>query len=80
MLASGWNLVRETLYELDEANWDDRLIKAQLRDEEEIRSRFLVLVDIVNALVDVGQANFAILTTTTRECDRIVRHSCFYLI
>lgn len=68
MLASGWNLVRETLYELHEANWDDRLIKAQLRDEEAIRSRFLVLVDIVDVLADVGQANFALLATTTREC------------
>ena len=71
MLASAWNLVLETLFELGQAGLDDRSVKSQLKNDDTIRSYFLVLHDIVNVIVEAGQANFAVLTTTTRKSTRL---------
>jgi hypothetical protein len=70
MLASAWNLVRGTLFGLGQAGLEDHSINSQLNDDENIRSNFFVLRDIVGVIVDACQANFAVLTTTaSTHCD-----------
>ena len=67
MLASAWKLVSETLYDLVELGVTDGTIKSQIRNNGVIRARYLVLYDLVNILVSMGQARFSVLATTTRE-------------
>ncbi len=67
MFASGWRLVGDTIRELIDQGLDDTVIKSQLKASSALRSRFLVLYDTVNVLVQAGQANFAILASVSRE-------------
>ena len=67
MLASAWKLVSETLYDLAELGVTDGTIKSQIRSNGVIRARYLVLYDLVNTLVSMGQARFSVLATTTRK-------------
>ena len=70
MLASAWRIIREYIlvfgeeYKLDEAVGVLGVRKA-LRDNDELRTEYLVLYDIVNVLVDAAQAKFSLLATTT---------------
>ena len=70
MLASAWRIIREYIlvfeeeYKLDEAVGHLGVRKA-LRDNDELRTEYLVLYDIVNVLVDAAQAKFSLLATTT---------------
>ena len=54
MMASGWRVVGDLIRELIEDGLDDSVIKSQLRAEPSMRSRFLVLYDTVNILVQAG--------------------------
>ncbi len=78
MMASGWRLVGDLIRELIEDGLDDAVIKSQLRAEPSMRSRFLVLYDTVNILVQAGQNNFAVLASATRTytsvCTKCTRH------
>lgn len=67
-MASGWRVVGDLIRELIEDGLDDTVIKSQLRAEPSMRSRFLVLYDTVNILVQAGQNNFAVLASATRTC------------
>ena len=67
-MASGWRVVGDLIRELIEDGLDDSVIKSQLRAEPSMRSRFLVLYDTVNILVQAGQNNFAVLASATRKC------------
>ena len=67
LLASAWKIVSETLYELAEDGLTDQGIKSQLRSHENLRARYLVLYDMVNVLVNLSQAKFSVLATTTRK-------------
>ena len=67
MFASGWRLVGDIIRELIDEGLDDALIKSQLKSSPALRSRFLVLYDTVNVLVQAGQANFAILASVSRK-------------
>jgi len=68
MLASAWKLVLDTLGELQEDGLGDRTAQVDLRKNEDLRSRYLVLYDMVSKLVEIGQNKFSVLATTTREC------------
>ena len=67
MLASAWKLVSETLYDLAELGVTDGTIKSQIRNNGVNRARYLVLYDLVNILVSMGQARFSVLAMTTRK-------------
>jgi hypothetical protein len=67
LLASAWKIVLDTLYELGEDGLSDKTVKMQLKNDESLRSRYLVLYDMVNVLVNTSQAKFSVLATTTRK-------------
>ena len=67
MLASAWKLVLDTLGELQLDGLGDRTAQADLRKHENLRSRYLVLYDMVSKLVEIGQNKFSVLATTTRK-------------
>lgn len=67
MLASAWKLVLDTLGQLKADGLADRTAQASLKKNENLKSRYLVLFDMVSKLVDIGQNKFSVLATTTRE-------------
>jgi hypothetical protein len=64
-LASAWHIVRNSLRTLQNDGLMDDKIKSQLAKSEHLRSHYLVLYDIVNVLVNISQAKFSVLATTT---------------
>lgn len=66
MVASGWKLVVDTLRDLQNSGLNDATARTQLQSDVNLRSRYLILCDIVGVLVDLGQAHFSILAMTTR--------------
>ena len=66
MLASAWNIVSVTLNGFAIDGLTDRNIKTKLRDDEDIRQRYLVLYDMVNILVNMCQDKFSVLATVAR--------------
>jgi len=66
-LASAWHIVLDTLRELEAAGLTDRTVRSQLRQNEGLRNRYLVLYEMVNVLVNTSQAKFSVLATTTRK-------------
>ncbi|KAL4073921.1 hypothetical protein J3A83DRAFT_4506711 [Scleroderma citrinum] len=73
MMASGWKIVLDILRGLEKSGLKDATAQAQLRKDEGLRSRYLVLCDIVNVLVDIGQMHFSVLATTTPHYSRYFR-------
>lgn len=65
-MASGWKLVIDFLRDLQNSGLNDATARTQLQSDDSLRSRYLVLCDIVGVLVDLGQAHFSVLATTTR--------------
>ncbi|KAJ7593978.1 hypothetical protein C8J56DRAFT_1012387 [Mycena floridula] len=65
LLASAWRIVADSLIELGESGISDHSVVTQLANDEELRSRYLVVFDMVNKLVDLAQAHFSVLATTT---------------
>jgi hypothetical protein len=66
MVASGWKLVLDILRALEKSGLNDATTHIQLQKDEALRSRYLVLCDIVSVLVDLGQTHFSVLAMTTR--------------
>jgi hypothetical protein len=67
LLASAWKIVMETLHELARDGLTDETIKIQLKNNQKLRARYLVLYDMVTELVNLSQAKFSVLATTTRK-------------
>lgn len=67
MLASAWKLVLDTLGRLKADGLADRTAQTSLKKDANLRSRYLVLFDMVSKLVDISQNKFSVLATTTRE-------------
>lgn len=57
----------DTLYDLQKDGLTDAQLANQLKKDENLRTRYLVLYDTVNVLVNLTQAKFAVLATTTRK-------------
>ncbi|KAI6121718.1 hypothetical protein F5141DRAFT_1091865 [Pisolithus sp. B1] len=70
MIASGWKIVLDTLRGLVKSGLKDATAHTLLRKDEALRSRYLVLCDIVNVLADLGQMQFSVLATTTPHYSR----------
>lgn len=66
MVASGWKLVIDILRDLQKSGLNDATAPTQLQSDNNLRSRYLTLCDIVGVLVDLGQAHFSVLAMTTR--------------
>ncbi|KAG6813367.1 hypothetical protein H0H92_011633 [Tricholoma furcatifolium] len=64
MLASAWKLVCETLAQLAVHGVTDASIKSQLKNNQGLRARYLVLYDLVNDLINISQSKFSVLATT----------------
>lgn len=71
MLASAWKLVSESLNTLANQGVTDSNIKAKLKTDRSIRDHYLVIFDMVNVLVNMSQARFSVLATTTRKLNWI---------
>jgi hypothetical protein len=74
LLASAWKIVSDTLHELAQEGLTDEKIKMQLRNNESLRARYLVLYDMATVLVNLSQAKFSLLATTTRKILRYRAH------
>jgi len=70
LLASAWKLVSDTLHELAQQGLTDKTIKMQLRNNVNLRARYLVLYDLVTVLVNLSQVKFSLLATTTPHYSR----------
>jgi len=66
MLASAWKIVSDSLNALAVDGVSDRNVKMKLKNNPDIRERYLVLYDMVNVLVKMSQDRFSVLATTTR--------------
>jgi hypothetical protein len=80
VLASGWSIVLDALRELKTAGFSDSTAKTQLQKMPKLRSRYLVLYDMVGVLANISQAKFSLLATTTRkavssECQALAHHA-----
>ncbi|KAF7980729.1 hypothetical protein HWV62_36739 [Athelia sp. TMB] len=64
MLASAWSIILGTLGELKLDGLGDRTAQADLKKNEDLRARYLVLYDMVCKLAEIGQQKFAVLATT----------------
>ena len=67
-MASGWRLVGDMFRDFAEDGIDDSTVRVQLRNNAQLRSRYLVLCDIVHVLAQASQAKFALLATTAGMC------------
>lgn len=67
MVASAWKLVLDSLGELRIDGLGNRSAATDLRNDSDLRSRYLVLYDMVGKLVEIGQSKFSVLATTTRK-------------
>ena len=74
MLASAWNIVSDTLNGFAIDSLTDKNIKAKLKDDKDMRERYLVLYDMVNILVNMCQVRFSVLATTARAF--AIPHTC----
>jgi hypothetical protein len=80
VLASGWSIVLDALRELKAAGLTDSTAKVQLQKNPKLRSRYLVLYDMVGVLANISQAKLSVLATTTRktvssECKALAHHA-----
>ena len=65
LLASAWKIVADNLFDLQLTGVSDDTVVYKLRDEE-FRSQYLVLYDMVNMLVNLCQHKFSVLAATSR--------------
>ncbi len=66
MLASAWSIVSEALNGLVIDGLTDNNVKTKLKDDPDIRERYLVLCDILDVLLKMNQDKFSVLATTAR--------------
>ncbi|KAF8973070.1 hypothetical protein BDZ97DRAFT_1779193 [Flammula alnicola] len=64
MLASAWKIVSDTMNGLVIDGLTDKNVKLKLKNNPDMRDRYLVLYDLVNVLVEMSQDRFSVLATT----------------
>lgn len=67
MLASAWKIVSDTLHYLEDEGVTDQNVRTQLKNNQEIRSKYVFVYNFVNTLVKMIQERFSVLATTTRR-------------
>lgn len=67
MMASAWRIIGNLIRDLGEAGIGDRMVKAKLQRDVALRTRYLVLYDIVNIVTQAAQDKFALLVTNARR-------------
>ena len=67
MLASVWRIIRAYFEIFEEDGLTTNNVRNKLRQDEDMRTQYLILYDIVNVLVDTAQAKFSQLATHTSD-------------
>ncbi len=67
MLSSAWRLIGETLQELEEQGLEDGTARDELKKNESMRARYLLLFDTVNVLAQASQERLGLLATSSRK-------------
>ncbi|KAK7685171.1 hypothetical protein QCA50_011534 [Cerrena zonata] len=65
ILASGWKIVYQYLRQIRRAGVEDSSIQAQMKDNEELRTKYLVMYDVVNILTTLSQSRLSLLATSS---------------
>jgi hypothetical protein len=64
MIASAWKIVRDRLVLLEQRGIVSSQIRSQLAKKPGLRKEYLVVCDVLAALVDALQARFSLLAAT----------------
>lgn len=64
MLASAWKIVRDRLELLEQKGIANGQVRSQLAKNPSLRTEYLVVCDILSALIDALQAGFSLLVAT----------------
>jgi hypothetical protein len=64
MLASAWKIVRDRLELLEQKGVANSQIRSQLANKPNLRKEYLVVCDVLGALIDALQARFSLLAAT----------------
>ena len=67
LLAGAWRIVRNILKELEAMGLDDTDVRSQLRADEKLRTRYIVLYEIITMLARMGQQRIANLAAATSK-------------
>lgn len=65
LLAGAWRIVRKVLKDLQATGLSDIDVRTQLRMSKKLRSRYLVLFDIITMLARMGQQRVANVAAAT---------------
>ncbi|KZT72233.1 hypothetical protein DAEQUDRAFT_723437 [Daedalea quercina L-15889] len=64
MMAAAWRIIGDLLRDFADSGLEDRTVKSKLQRDPELRTRYLVLYDVVNIVTQASQDKFALLATT----------------
>lgn len=64
MLASAWKIVRDRLELLEQKGVNNSKVRSQLANKPNMRQEYLVVCDVLHALIDALQARFSLLAAT----------------
>ncbi|TFY60551.1 hypothetical protein EVJ58_g5078 [Rhodofomes roseus] len=64
MMASAWCLIGDFLRDFADAGVEDKSVKMKLQKDPELRTRYLILYDIVNIVAQAAQDNIGLLATS----------------
>ncbi|KAH9979163.1 hypothetical protein BJV74DRAFT_858646 [Russula compacta] len=67
MLASAWKIVRDRLELLEQKGIANGQVRSQLAKKPSLRTEYLVMCDILSALIDALQARFSLLAATAEH-------------
>lgn len=67
MMAAAWRIIGDLIRDLADAGIEDKTVKAKLQRDVALRTRYLVLYDIVNIVTQAAQDKFALLVTNARR-------------
>ena len=66
-MAAAWRIMGDLIRDLADAGIEDRTVRAKLQRDVALRTRYLVLYDIVNIVTQAAQDKFALLVTNARR-------------
>lgn len=66
-MAAAWNIIGDLIRDLADAGIEESTVKAKLQRDAALRTRYLVLYDIVNIVTQAAQDKFALLVTNARR-------------
>jgi hypothetical protein len=64
MIASAWKIVRDRLELLEQEGIINGQVRSQLSKKPDLRKDYLIVYDVLSALIDALQARFSLLAAT----------------